>query len=226
MAEPGAHDGHRARLRDRFAKAGADALADHELLELILFAPLPRRDTKGVAKALLARFGSLDGVFGAELADLTAVPGMGETAALHLKALHGATLRMGRDAVMNRPVLSSWSAVLGYCRTAMAELPREQFRVLYLDKKNRLIGDEVVSDGTIDQTPVYPREVVRMALARHASAMILVHNHPSGDPTPSRADIELTREIMAAAKALDIQVHDHLIIARSATTSFKAQGLM
>lgn len=226
MDGAGAHDGHRGRLRDRFAKAGADALSDHELLELILFAPLPRRDTKGIAKALLARFGSLDGVFGADIGDLTAVPGMGETAALHLKALQAANLRMGRDAVMNKPILSSWSAVLGYCRTAMAELPREQFRVLYLDKKNRLIDDEVISDGTVDQTPVFPREVVRLALARHASSMILVHNHPSGDPTPSRADIELTREIIAAAKALDISVHDHLIIARGATTSLRAQGLM
>lgn len=226
MDGAGAHDGHRGRLRDRFAKAGPDALSDHELLELILFAPLPRRDTKGIAKALLARFGSLDGVFGADIGDLTAVPGMGETAALHLKALQAAALRMGRDAVMNKPILSSWSAVLGYCRTAMAELPREQFRVLYLDKKNRLIGDEVISDGTVDQTPVFPREVVRLALARHASSMILVHNHPSGDPTPSRADIELTREIIAAAKALDISVHDHLIIARGATTSLRAQGLM
>jgi DNA repair protein RadC len=226
MDGAGAHDGHRGRLRDRFAKAGPDALSDHELLELILFAALPRRDTKGIAKALVARFGSLDGVFGADIGDLTAVPGMGETAALHLKALQAAALRMGRDAVMNKPILSSWSAVLGYCRTAMAELPREQFRVLYLDKKNRLIGDEVISDGTVDQTPVFPREVVRLALARHASSMILVHNHPSGDPTPSRADIELTREIIAAAKALDISVHDHLIIARGATTSLRAQGLM
>jgi DNA repair protein RadC len=226
MSDAGAHDGHRERLRERFAKAGADALSDHEVLELILFAPLPRRDTKAIAKALLARFGSLDGVFGAEIDDLISVPGMGEIAALHLKALHVATQRMGREAIMNKPVLSSWSAVLGYCRTAMAELPREQFRVLYLDKKNRLIGDEVISDGTVDQTPVFPREVVRLALARHASAMILVHNHPSGDPTPSRADIELTREIMAAARALDISVHDHLIIARGATTSLKAQGLI
>lgn len=226
MSDAGAHDGHRERLRERFAKAGADALSDHEVLELILFAPLPRRDTKAIAKALLARFGSLDGVFGAEIDDLIAVPGMGEIAALHLKALHVAAQRMGREAIMNKPVLSSWSAVLGYCRTAMAELPREQFRVLYLDKKNRLIGDEVISDGTVDQTPVFPREVVRLALARHASAMILVHNHPSGDPTPSRADIELTREIMAAARALDISVHDHLIIARGATTSLKAQGLI
>ena len=226
MSDAGAHDGHRGRLRERFARAGQDALSDHEVLELILFAPLPRRDTKSIAKALLARFGSLDGEFGAEIGVMTAITGMGETAALHLKALHVAAQRMGRDAVMNKPVLSSWSAVLGYCRTAMAELPREQFRVLYLDKKNRLICDEVISDGTVDQTPVYPREVVRLALARHASSIILVHNHPSGDPTPSRADIELTREIIAAARALDISVHDHLIIARGATTSLKAQGLI
>jgi DNA repair protein RadC len=226
MTEPGAHDGHRGRLRDRFVSAGAGSLSDHELLELVLFAPLPRRDTKAIAKALLARFGSLDGVLGADVGDLISVAGMGETTAVHLKALHATTQRIGRDAVMNKPILSSWSAVLSYCRTAMADLPREQFRVLYLDKKNRLIGDEVISDGTVDQTPVYPREVVRLALARHASSMILVHNHPSGDPTPSRADIELTREIMQAARALDISVHDHLIIARGATTSLKAQGLM
>ena len=181
---------------------------------------------KPLAKALLTRFGGLAGVLSAPLADLRAVPGVGEAVALDLKLMHEATLRIGKDALAKRPVISSWSALLAYVRTALAHEPREQFRVLFLDKKNQLIADETLGQGTVDHAPVYPREVARRALELSASALILLHNHPSGDPQPSNADILMTRQITAALEALKISVHDHLVVGRDGVASFKALGLM
>ena len=218
--------GHRERLRERFAKGGADAMPDYELLELTLFAAIPRRDTKPLAKALLARFGSFAEVIAAPRARLMEVTGVGETVAAHLKIVEAAAHRLSKTKVIGRPALSSWAALLDYCTAAMAREQAEAFRVLFLDRKNILIADEVLSRGTIDHTPVYPREIVRRALELAASAIILVHNHPSGDPTPSRADIEMTRDIEKAAKALGIAVHDHLVIGRGGHVSFKATGLL
>ena len=218
--------GHRERLRERFAKGGADAMHDYELLELTLFAAIPRRDTKPMAKALLARFGSFAEVIAAPRARLMEVKGVGETVAAHLKIVEAAAHRLSKTKVIGRPALSSWAALLDYCTAAMAREQAEAFRVLFLDRKNILIADEVLSRGTIDHTPVYPREIVRRALELSSSAIILVHNHPSGDPTPSRADIEMTRDIEKAAKALGIAVHDHLVIGRGGHVSFKATGLL
>ena len=218
--------GHRERLRERFAKGGADAMPDYELLELTLFAAIPRRDTKPMAKALLARFGSFAEVIAAPRARLMEVKGVGETVAAHLKIVEAAAHRLSKTKVIGRPALSSWAALLDYCTAAMAREQAEAFRVLFLDRKNILIADEVLSRGTIDHTPVYPREIVRRALELSSSAIILVHNHPSGDPTPSRADIEMTRDIEKAAKALGIAVHDHLVIGRGGHVSFKATGLL
>lgn len=218
--------GHRERLRTRFADGGPAAMPDYELLELVLFAALPRKDTKPLAKALLARFGSFAEVLSAPRARLREVPGVGDGVAGHLKVIEAAALRLTQAKVIRRPALSSWAALLDYCTAAMAREPVEQFRVLFLDRKNILVADEVLSRGTIDHTPVYPREIVRRALELAASAIILVHNHPSGDPTPSRADIEMTRDIDKAAKALNIAVHDHLVIGRGGHASFKALGLL
>jgi len=220
-----AHGGHRQRLRTRAAISFA-ALPDYELLELILARSLPRRDVKPLAKALLARFGCLAGVFGASAEELKTIRGVGPGTALDLKLVQEATARMSRAEVKKRPVISSWSALLAYVRTAMAHEAREQFRVLFLDKKNQLIADEVMNEGTVDHAPVYPREVVRRALELSASAVILTHNHPSGDPTPSSADIDMTRQVIDAARVLRIAVHDHLVIGRDGVASFKALGLI
>jgi DNA repair protein RadC len=213
--------GHRERLRDRFRDQGAAALADYELLELLLFRSIPRADTKETAKALLKRFGSFAEVLGAPEHLLREVAGIGEGAAVDLKAVAAAASRMAKAQLAARPVLGSWAQVIDYCRAAMAFEPREQFRILFLDKKNQLIGDEVQQQGTIDHTPVYPREIVRRALELSASALILVHNHPSGDPTPSRADIDMTRTIVETAKPLGIAVHDHIIVGRNGHASLK-----
>ena len=210
----------------RFLKGGADAMPDYELLELTLFAAIPRRDTKPLAKALMARFGSFAEVIAAPRARLMDVPGVGETVANHLKIVEAAAQRLAKSQVMGRPALSSWSALLDYCTAAMARSDKEVFRVLFLDRKNVLIADEVQNKGTVDHAPVYPREVVKRALELSASAIILVHNHPSGDPTPSKADIAMTREIVTAAKALGISVHDHLVIGRAGHSSFKSLGLL
>jgi len=214
------------RLRARFLKGGADAMPDYELLELTLFATLPRRDTKPLAKALLARFGSFAEVIAAPRARLLEVKGVGESVASHLKIVEAAAHRLAKTKVMGRPALSSWSALLDYCTAAMARSQTEEFRVLFLDRKNNLIADEVQNRGTIDHTPVYPREIIKRALELGASSIILVHNHPSGDPTPSKADILMTREIVSAAKALSIAVHDHLVIGRGGHASFKSLGLL
>jgi DNA repair protein RadC len=219
------HAGHRDRLRERFAEAGASALADYELLELLLFRTIPRRDTKPIAKALLARFGSLAEALNAPVARLAEVPGMGEASALDFRIVAAVNERAMRSAIRSREVLSSWSAVIDYCTAAMAHQPREQFRILFLDKKNALIADEVQHVGTVDHTPVYPREVVRRALELSATAIILVHNHPSGDPTPSRADIEMTKTIAETARPLGIAVHDHVIVGRSGHVSLKGLRL-
>lgn len=224
-AETGS-EGHRERLRQRFVKGGADAMPDYELLELTLFAALPRRDTKPLAKALLARFGSFAEVIAAPRARLMEVKGVGEAVANHLKIVEAAAHRLAKTSVIGRPALSSWSALLDYCTTTMARAQTEEFRILFLDRKNVLIADEVQARGTVDHTPVYPREIVKRALELSASAIILVHNHPSGDPTPSKADILMTREIVAAAKALGLAVHDHLVIGRSGHASFKSLGLL
>jgi DNA repair protein RadC len=225
-AQPGGKDGHRERLRARFVAGGADAMPDYELLELTLFAALPRRDTKPLAKALLARFGSFAEVIAAPPARLMEVKGVGETVASHLKIVEAAAHRLARTQVIGRPALSSWAALLDYCTAAMARCANEEFRVLFLDRKNVLIADEVQTKGTVDHAPVYPREIVKRALELSASAIILVHNHPSGDPTPSKADILMTREIAAAAKALGLAVHDHLVIGRGGHASFKSLGLL
>jgi len=213
--------GHRERLRTRFREAGPEALSDYELLELLLFRSIPRADTKERAKALIRRFGSLGEVLGAPEHLLREVEDIGEAAALDLKIVSAAAQRMVRGEIKQREILSSWTQVLDYCRAAMAFEPREQFRILFLDKKNVLIADEVQQTGTVDHTPVYPREVVRRALELSATAVILVHNHPSGDPTPSRADIDMTKTIIAAAKPLGIAVHDHIIIGKKGYASMK-----
>ena len=218
--------GHRERLRERAAGGGLAALPDYELLELYLFRTLRRGDIKPVAKALLARFGSLAAALAASIDELQQVKGVGREAALDLKLLHEAALRAAREPVVRRTVISSWTALLAYVRTALAHEPREQFRVLFLDKKNQLVADEVMNHGTVDHAPVYPREIVRRALELSACAVILVHNHPSGDPTPSSADVDMTRQVVEAARSLRIMVHDHLVVGRDGVASFKALGLM
>jgi len=220
------HLGHRERLRDRAINGGIEALPNYELLEMHLFRSIPRGDVKPLAKALLARFGSLAGVLGASVAELRSVKGVGPSVALDLKLLHHTALRIGREQVVRRTVITSWSQLLAYVKMALAHEAREQFRVLFLDKKNQLIADEVQNHGTVDHAPVYPREVMRRALELSASAIILVHNHPSGDPTPSSADVDMTRQVVEAGRALRIAIHDHLVVARDGVASFKALGLM
>jgi DNA repair protein RadC len=218
--------GHRERLRARFFAGGAGAMPDYELLELTLFAAVPRRDVKPLAKALIARFGSFAEVIAAPRERLAEIDGVGDAVIAQLKIVEAAAQRLARGKVIGRPALSSWAALLDYCMAAMARSPTEEFRVLFLDRKNVLVADEVQTRGTVDHAPVYPREIVKRALEHGASAIILVHNHPSGDPTPSRADIDMTRDIAQAAKALHIAVHDHLVIGRSGHASFKSLGLL
>lgn len=218
--------GHRDRLRARFAHGGADALPDYELLELALFRAIPRRDVKPLAKALIRRFGSFAEVISAEPARLAEIDGIGAGVIADLKLIEAAGHRLARGAIAGRPLLSSWSAVLEYCRATMAFAAREQFRVLFLDRRNHLIADEVQGRGTVDHTPVYPREVARRALELSATAIILAHNHPSGDPTPSAADIRMTREIVGVLDPLGILVHDHVILGRDGHASFKGLKLI
>ena len=224
-AEPHYH-GHRERLRARFLAGGADSLPDYELLELVLFRALPRRDVKPLAKALIKTFGSFAEVVAAPATRLAEIRGVGAAVIAELKVVEAAAHRFVRGGVGQRPVLSSWSAVLDYCRAAQAFADKEQFRILFLDKRNQVIADEVQGTGTVDHTPVYPREVVKRALELSATAIILVHNHPSGDPTPSRADIQMTQAIVEAARPFGIAVHDHLIVGRDGHASLKALRLI
>jgi len=220
------YHGHRERLRERFVAGGAGAMPDYELLELALFAALPRRDVKPLAKALIARFGSFAEAIAAPRERILEVEGATNSVATHLKIVEAAALRLAQTRLLGKPALISWAALVDYCAAAMARSPREEFRVLFLDRKNSLIKDEVQSSGTVDHTPVYPREIVKRALELGSTAIILVHNHPSGDPTPSKADIAMTREVVDAAKALRIVVHDHVIVGRNGHVSFKALGLL
>jgi DNA repair protein RadC len=220
------HHGHRDRLRKRFAENGAQALADYELLELYLFRSIARRDTKPIAKDLISRFGSFAEVVSAPVHRLTETKYVSENVALDLKVLAAAAVKLGQESLLGRPILSSWNALLDYCRSAMQFEGIEQFRVLFLDRKNRLIADEILGKGTVDRAPVYPREIMKRALDLEATALILCHNHPSGDPTPSQSDIDMTNHIISAAKPLSIAVHDHLIIGRENIASFKTLGLM
>ena len=218
--------GHRQRLRERFARVGADGLQDYELLELVLFRSIPQRDVKPLAKLLISQFGSVAEVIGAPMPRLLSVKGLGEQTALDIKIIEAAGLTLAKGAVTKREVLSSWSSVIEYCRAAMAFAEVEQFRILFLDKRNGLLANELQQTGTVDHTPVYPREVVRRALELNASALILVHNHPSGDPTPSQADIAMTREIADISKPLGILLHDHIIVGRNGHASLKGMGLI
>lgn len=218
--------GHRARLKARFLEGGPESLPDYELLELVLFRTLPRGDVKPLAKQLVATFGSFAGALAAPYERLVEIKGVKDATATDFKVIEAAARRFAKGAIGKRPVLSSWSALIDYCRTAMAFDDRERFRILFLDKKNALIADEVQQTGTVDHTPVYPREVVRRALELRATALILVHNHPSGDPTPSRADIEMTRTIVTVAKPLGIEIHDHVIVGREGHASFRGLKLI
>ncbi|GAB4298066.1 MAG: DNA repair protein RadC [Roseovarius sp.] len=217
---------HRTRLRERFLAGGAGAMPDYEMLELVLFRAIPRRDVKPLARALLERFGDFNGVLSAPAHRLAAVEGVGPAVICELKVVEAAAQRLARARIRRREVLSSWDALLDYCHATMAHRATEQFRVFYLDRKNALIADEEQAEGTIDHVPVYPREIVKRALLLDASALILVHNHPSGDPTPSQADIAMTAKVAEAAQALGIVLHDHVIIGRSRELSFRAEGLL
>ena len=220
------YHGHRERLRNRFREAGAEALADYELLELLLFRAIPRRDVKPLAKALIARFGSFAETIAAPLVRLVEVEGMSAGAATEFKIVEAAAQRLVKGKIKKRESMGSWSEVIEYCRSAMAFADREDFRILFLDKKNGLIADEAQGVGTVDHTPVYPREVVKRALELSASAIILVHNHPSGDPTPSTQDIKMTLDIIAIAKPLGVTVHDHVIVGRQGHASLKGLRLI
>lgn len=220
------NEGHRARLRQRLFEGGPDALLDHELVEYLLALAIPRRDTKPLAKMLLEEFGGIAGLLSADAAAIARIPGMGATSIAALKATHAAALRLLYSEVAQRPVLANWQALLDYLRADMAHHPIERFRVLHLNSRNMLIRDELMNEGSIDEAPVYAREVVRRALELGTAALILVHNHPSGDPSPSRADIEITRNIAEAGKWLNITVHDHIIIGTSGHSSLRAQGLI
>lgn len=218
--------GHRARLRERFLKGGAEALADYELLEMMLFAAHPRGDVKPLAKKLLAHFGSFAKVIHAPQQDLQKLEGVGEAAITALKVAEAAAIRLLREEAKKGTIISTWTALLDYCMLAMAQQKVEQFRILFLNNKNELIADEVQQTGTVNHTPVYPREVMKRALELGAVSVILAHNHPSGDPTPSRADIDITNQIVEAGRGLGIAVHDHLIIGKFGHYSFKSQGLL
>jgi DNA repair protein RadC len=217
---------HRSRLRTRFMEGGALAMPDYELLELVLFRAIPRRDMKPLARALMDRFGDFNRVLTAPMERLRDVPGVGDAVITELKIIEAAAQRMARSRILRQHVLSSWDALLDYCHTTMAHRETEQFRVLYLDRKNVVIADEEQAKGTVDHVPVYPREVAKRALELNASALILVHNHPSGDPTPSQADIAMTDQINAACAALGLTLHDHLIIGKSRELSFQSEGYL
>lgn len=217
---------HRKRLRDRFVTGGAGAIPDYELLELVLFRAIPRQDVKPLAHLLIKTFGDFNAVVSAPIQQLLKVKGIGQAVVVELKIVEAAAHRLAQGKILQRKVVSSWDALLAYCQTTMAHRDTEHFRILFLDTKNILIADEEQAKGTIDHVPVYPREVVKRALELNAASIILVHNHPSGDPTPSSADIQMTEKINLAAQALGITVHDHLIIGQSCELSFRSQGLL
>jgi DNA repair protein RadC len=222
---PPHHSGHRDRLRERFLKGGIDALADYEILEMILFLALPRRDVKPLAKKLIQTFGSFNGVFHASLRDLISF-GLSENTAIALKTIESASFHLMKQDVMGRPILNNWAKLMDYVQATMAHEQKENFRLLFLNKKNELIADETQQTGTVDHTPAYPREIVKRALELSATAIILVHNHPSGDPTPSKADIDMTQAVILAARPLGIVIHDHLVVSKNGITSMKNKGLM
>ncbi|MBR1124656.1 DNA repair protein RadC [Bradyrhizobium lablabi] len=225
-AETPHYHGHRERLRERFFSAGPDALTDYELLEMALFAAIPRRDTKPLAKELLRKFGSFTEVIHAPVARLREVKGIKDASISQLKLLAAASGRAAKREIERKVALSSWNDVIDYCRSSMAFADKEQFRLLFLDKKNQLIADEIQQTGTVDHTPVYPREVIKRALELSATALILVHNHPSGDPTPSQADIQMTKAIIGIASPLGISVHDHIIVGKNGHASLKGMRLI
>ena len=226
MAEKAHYIGHRRRLRERFLKDLGDGFSDYELVELLLFHALPRTDVKPLAKDLIARFGSFADLIFASPSEIKEVRGAGDSTIVALKSVQAAAVRLARTEILSKPVLSSWIQLLDYCTIAMAREKKEQFRVLFLDKKNNLITDEVQQTGTVDHTPVYPREIIKRALQLEASAVIVVHNHPSGDPMPSKDDIDMTYEIRDTGQRLGITLHDHLIIGKEGHTSFKSLGLL
>ena len=219
-------EGHRQRLRQRLLSSGPDSVADHELLELVLFLALPRRDTKPIARALLSRFGSFANVIAAPLADLRAVDGMGDAGSAALKTVQAAAIRLMRSELQTRPVLSNWDALMGYLNAQLSRERVEQFRILFLDGKNRLLADEAQARGTVNHTPVYPREVAKRALELHATALILVHNHPSGDPAPSTLDLQMTGQVRRALSTVDVVLHDHVIVGNGAWRSLRQEGLL
>jgi DNA repair protein RadC len=226
FAEAPHYHGHRERLRERFRDAGPDALSDYELLEMVLFRALPRRDVKPLAKSLIGKFGSFAEVVHAPDARLREINGLGESAIIELKLIAASASRVAKGQLKQRTVLSSWTAVIDYCRTSMAFADKEQFRILFLDKRNQLIADELQQVGTVDHTPVYPREVVKRALELSATSIIMVHNHPSGDPTPSQADIQMTKSIIDISSPLGISVHDHIIVGKNGHASLKGLRLI
>ena len=223
---PVSAEGHRNRMRARLLTGGPDSVADHELLEMVLFLALPRRDTKPIAHALLTRFGSFAGAVSASLPELRSVEGMGDAGAAALKTIQAAALRLVRAEVLNQPVLGNWQRLIDYLMAVLARERVEQFRILFLDNRNRLLADEAQARGTVNHTPVYPREVVKRALELHATALILVHNHPSGDPNPSREDVEMTGLVKQAAAALSIALHDHVIVGNGRWFSFRQEGML
>ncbi len=219
-------EGHRTRMRARLLTAGPAALADHELLEMVLFLALPRRDTKPIARALLSRFGSFASAISAPMPELRGIEGLGEAGAAALKTVQAAALRVVRAEIVDRPVLNNWDKLMDYLNAVMSRERVEQFRVLFLDGRNRLLADEAQSQGTVNHTPVYPREVVKRALELHATAIVLAHNHPSGDPSPSRQDIDMTLEVREAARVLGVQLHDHVVVGNGRWFSFAREGLL
>lgn len=220
------HTGHRKRLRDRFLKGGEKGVPDYELIELLLFGVISRGDTKPLAKKLLETCGSLSGLLQADVEKLKAISGVGEATIVTLKAIHEAACRLVREEASTQPVLNSWQSIINYCRARMSHLNIEQFRLLFLDQKNKVIADEIQQQGTINRTSVFPREVVKRSLELGATSLIMVHNHPSGDPTPSQADIDITRKVMKATHELEIHVLDHLIIGRFGHISLREKRLI
>lgn len=218
--------GHRQRLRDRFVNAGTDALQDYELLELLLFMAIPRRDVKELAKTLLSTFGSLPELMSASHHALTQIDGISENVATAIKTVTAIAERMMKQEFMHKPILNNWTRLMDYCHMTMAHEKKEHFRILFMNKKNELIADEIQGSGTVDHTPAYPREIMKRSLELGATAIILMHNHPSGDPKPSQADIDMTNAIIAAAKPFEITIHDHIVIARNGYTSFRNEGLI